>query len=272
MLFRRFFILSYFVFQTTVDASGQAKEKSTHADRAKAIICLTYDDALPSQLDNVIPQLDALNLKGTFFINSIPGSSDQLGHASSSLIRWKAASARGHELGNHTLFHPCPQNLGWEKEVALETYNLDELLAEVQTMHRYLNAITGDKKTRSFAYPCNITTLDGTDYSGALRKLGIVSYARVGGDQHSMITDFKNINPLQVPSWHVMEGTSEDALIAFVESVIQSKGLGVFQFHGVGGPLFEVSAEAHKKLLTFLHENANRVRVLTFSDALREIQ
>ncbi|MBT1707917.1 polysaccharide deacetylase family protein [Fulvivirgaceae bacterium PWU5] len=237
-----------------------------------AIICLTYDDALPSQLENVIPQLNALHLKATFFINSIPGSSDQLGHGSPSLIAWKAAAAQGHELANHTLFHPCPQKLGWEKDVSLETYTLDMLLSEIKTMHAYLDAITGKKKKRSFAYPCNETALNGVDYTAALRKLGVVSYGRTGGDQQSIITDVNHTDDLKMPSWHVMEGTSGEAMIAFVEKTMQSNGLGIFQFHDVGGALFNVSKEAHQKLLDYLHDNAHRVRVLTFSDAVAEMK
>lgn len=235
------------------------------------MICLTYDDALPSQLKNVIPQLDARNLKATFFINSIPGSSDQLGHGSPALIGWKAAADYGHELGNHTLFHPCPQKLGWEKEVALETYTVGKLMSEIQTMHAYLDAITGKEERRSFAYPCNETAVDGVDYTAALRKLGIISYGRVGGDQHSIITDFKHADELKLPSWHVMQETSGEAMIAFVEKVIQLNGLGIFQFHDVDGSLFNISNNAHKKLLDYLHANAHRVRVLTFSEAGAEI-
>lgn len=237
-----------------------------------AIICLTYDDALPSQLQNVIPQLNALNFKATFFLNSIPGSSDQLGHASPSLIHWKTAAAQGHELANHTLFHPCPQKLGWEKEVALETYTVEKLMLEIRVMHTYLDALTGKEQKRAFAYPCNETAIGGTDYTTTLQALGIVSYARVGGDQHSVIKDFKHADKFKLPSWHVMEGTAGEALIAFVESTIQSNGLGIFQFHDVDGSLFNISKDAHQNLLNYLHANAHRVRVLTFSQAAAEIK
>jgi peptidoglycan/xylan/chitin deacetylase (PgdA/CDA1 family) len=257
--------------QLSTTAVAQIPSSATEKAPA-AMICLTYDDALPSQLKNVIPQLNALKLKATFFINSIPGSSDQLGHGSPSLIAWKAAAAEGHELANHTLFHPCPQKLGWEKDVSLETYTLEMLLSEIKTMHAYLDAITGKKEKRSFAYPCNETALNGVDYTAALRKLGIVSYGRAGGDQQSIITDVKHTDDLKMPSWHVLEGTSGEAMIAFVEKTIRSNGLGIFQFHDVGGALFNVSREAHQNLLDYLHDNAHRVRVLTFSDAVTEMK
>ena len=48
---------------------------SAFAQKTKAIICLTYDDGLETQLANVIPQLDSAGFKATFFLNSIQGSS-----------------------------------------------------------------------------------------------------------------------------------------------------------------------------------------------------
>ena len=35
---------------------------------AKAAVSLAYDDALPSQLDTAIPQLNAAGLKGSFYL------------------------------------------------------------------------------------------------------------------------------------------------------------------------------------------------------------
>ena len=29
---------------------------------------------------------------------------------------------------NHTLFHPCPEKIGWQKELAIESYTIDKLL------------------------------------------------------------------------------------------------------------------------------------------------
>jgi peptidoglycan-N-acetylglucosamine deacetylase len=263
-------ILGLMAMQISLDTFCQAPLKNKGVPAA--IICLTYDDALPSQLDNVIPQLNALNLKATFFVNSLAGSSNQIGHASPSLVRWKAASIQGHELGNHTLFHPCPERLGWEKEVALETYDLERLMSEIRTMHTYLDIITGKKSKRAYAYPCNETSIGGVDYAAVLRELGIISYGRSGGDAYNNISNGKDLDGLKVPSWHVMEGTTGAALIEFVERTIRSNGLGIFQFHDIGGLLFNVSEEAHQDLLNYLSANADRVRVMTFSDAVAEMK
>jgi len=44
-------------------------------------------------------------------------------------------------------------------------------------------------------------------------------------------------------------------LIAYVERVRAAGGLGVLQFHGVGGDYLEVSAQAHQQLLDHLKRN-----------------
>src|ERR1041385_8393947 len=58
---------------------------------AKAAVVLTYDDALPSQLDHAVPVLDAAGFKATFFLANVKLAD---------VARWHAAAAEGHELGN----------------------------------------------------------------------------------------------------------------------------------------------------------------------------
>src|SRR5215218_9254561 len=82
-------------------ANAAAADFAWPAKGKKAAIVLTYDDALRSQLDFAVPQLDAANLRGTFFLDADISPDD--------MLRWRKVAARGHELGNHALFHPCPR-------------------------------------------------------------------------------------------------------------------------------------------------------------------
>ena len=255
---RRLLLLTVLIL-TFVASNGQLR---------KAIICLTYDDALESQLTNAIPQLDSNGFKATFFINSIPGSSEIFAQGSSSFLNWRKAAANGHELANHTLFHPCPEKLGWQKDIALETYTLDQLLAEIETATVYLSQIDHKTEKRSFAFPCNNTIVRGIDYSKKLKERNMVAFARAGGDKSSILPDLKKIDPMQVPSWHVMESTTAEELIAFAEAVKKVKGMGVYQFHGIGGPLFTISKETHRQFLHYLKTNENDFQIMTFSDAM----
>ncbi|WP_276371912.1 polysaccharide deacetylase family protein [Chryseolinea sp. H1M3-3] len=238
----------------------------------KAIICLTYDDALDSQLSIAIPQLDSTGLKGTFFLNSIQGTSGILGKGSPAFYGWRKAAQNGHELANHTLFHSCPEKFGWKKEEAIESYNVEKILKEIEVMNLYLEQIDQKTGQRSFAFPCNNVTVNGVDYSTKLKELHLINYARGGGDKLSVVADLDKMNMMQVPSWHVQEGTGLNDLIEFAEKVKAVNGLGVFQFHGIGGPLFKISSETHRGFLKYLKDHENDYLVSTFADAMAIIQ
>jgi peptidoglycan/xylan/chitin deacetylase (PgdA/CDA1 family) len=238
----------------------------------KAIICLTYDDALDSHLSIAIPQLDAVGLKGTFFLNSLQGTSGILGKGSPEFYGWRKASQNGHELGNHTFFHPCPEKFGWQKEVAIESYNVEQILREIEVMNLYLNQIDHKNTSRTFAFPCNIVSVAGIDYSKKLKELHLASFARAGGDKLSIVTDISKIDKMQVPSWHVQEGTTLKELIDFAEMAKKSNGLGIFQFHGVGGPLFKISSETHRDFLKYLLDNDKYYFVTTFTIAMEMVE
>ena len=78
-----------------------AESKFAWPEGHRAAVSLTYDDAIAaSDLDVAIPHLDRARLRATFFL---------MGKAMSvaDVPRWRAAAASGHELGNHTVNHPC---------------------------------------------------------------------------------------------------------------------------------------------------------------------
>lgn len=89
--------------------------------------------------------------------------------------------------------------------------------------------------------------------------MGIITYARGCGDSTSIITDFKNLNPIKVPSWHVWTGTTLNELIAFAEKVKKVGEMGVYQFHGVDEQIFQISKETHKALFRIFKETSRRL-------------
>jgi peptidoglycan-N-acetylglucosamine deacetylase len=253
----------------TLCADADTLFAQTMKNRAKTIICLTYDDGLPSHLKTVIPQLDSFGFKATFFLNAIQGSSDQLGVPSPALIGWKKAAASGHELGNHTLFHPCPQRLGWNSDIAIESYTTARLIEEIRAADAMLKLIDNKQGPRSFAFPCNNTRVEGREYITALKETGLIWCAREGGDSTSLQTG-KSIDPLKIPSWLVEEGTSLQSLIAFAERARTSGVMAVYQFHGIGGEFFKVSPDTHRAFLEYLENHKDDYMLLTISDAMKQ--
>ncbi|AHJ95335.1 polysaccharide deacetylase family protein [Hymenobacter swuensis] len=244
-------------------------QSSRTPDARRALICLTYDDGLPSHLATVLPQLDSAGLQATFFLNAIQGASTVIGESSPAVVGWTQAARRGHELANHTLFHACPEQLGWTKPFATDGYTVERMVSEIKAENALLALLDPGRKTRAFAYPCNNFLIGRIDYRPLIQQQGLVSYARGGGDRTSFATYFRAVNPMQVPSWMVEEGTALPELIAFAERVKKAGGLGVYQFHGVGGKFFRISAATHRAFLAYLRAHADEYQVVTFSDALR---
>jgi len=234
-----------------------AQPKIAWPHHKKAVIVLTYDDGIQSQLDNAVPLLDSLHLKATFFLIG-----DALDY--NTIPEWRAVAKKGYELGNHTMYHPCMDK---DNPVGSQSYTPATILREIGTTNYFLFALDG-KTTHSYAYPCTETSVGGKYYVDSLRKSGAVNYARVGGDQESaVITNFKDLDPLLIPSYGVEQGSSGDQLIAFVKKVEQSGGMGVFMFHGIGRDWIITSVEAHKQLLEYLAHDKN-IWVATFSEAM----
>ncbi len=129
---------------------GKGQQASLGTDRLwprgkRAGLSLTFDDARPSQVDRAAPILDRYGIRATFY--ALP-----------SMLRyrlqgWKAALAAGHELGNHTVSHPCSCNYPFSRANALEDYTLERLEQELIRANQELEAFTGRRPT-SFAYPC----------------------------------------------------------------------------------------------------------------------
>lgn len=67
-------------------------------------ISFTYDDGRPSQLTNLIPQLDQLDVKVTFFL------AGSIYNFNSNQSQWAAQAKKGHELANHTADHSTPNS------------------------------------------------------------------------------------------------------------------------------------------------------------------
>jgi peptidoglycan-N-acetylglucosamine deacetylase len=225
-----------------------------------AAIVLTYDDALASQLDIAIPQLDAARLKATFFL------SGRL--TPPALKRWRRAHRRGHELGNHSVNHPCPRAmLPDRQDHHADDYTIERMLDEIAAMNMTLSAIDG-VDSRTFSVPCSQMLVGGKDYTSDLRHSRLVKYARTGGDAwNSVVTQPARLDVFQVPSYGPVDKPGAPALIAYVERVRAARGLGVMQFHGVGGDYLEVTAEAHAALLNHLRQSPD-IWVGTFQEVM----
>jgi peptidoglycan-N-acetylglucosamine deacetylase len=250
-----FFALAAFLAATPAIASGF----DWPAGR-KAAIVLTYDDALTSQLDIAAPQLDAAGLRGTFFLNGVFAPAD--------VARWRRLSAEGHELGNHSMFHPCPRAaFAMEPQYGSEIYSITGMLREIGAMNTLLFAIDGHER-RTYSVPCSITLAGGVDYTDALRASGLIRFVRSGVPRDAVVSGPAALDPFRVPSRSFPESATAADLIAYVQDVQRSGGMGVFMFHGVGGDYLQVSAEAHLGLVRYLQAHRSEIWVAPFQEVM----
>ena len=125
----------------------------------KIALSLTFDDARLSQIDTGIPLLDKYDVKATFYIS--PGSMLQRTDG------WKKAVSNAHDIGNHSLYHPCSGNFTWSRDKALEEYSLQKMKTELDSAGRLIKETLG-VNSLSFAYPCGQTFIG--------RGTGVQSY------------------------------------------------------------------------------------------------
>ena len=114
----------------------------------RAALSLTFDDARPSQIDAGLPILDRHRVRATFYVSFT--------NLERRLEAWKAAAAAGHEIGNHTVSHPCSANFRWSRNNGLEEFTLPRMERELTDAGDRIEQLLGMRPT-TFAYPCGQT-------------------------------------------------------------------------------------------------------------------
>lgn len=108
-------------------------------------LSLTFDDGRYSQVEGGTALLDEFGTKATFYV--VPSAVEQR------LEGWKKAVASGHEIGNHSLNHPCSGNFPWARQKALENYTTKQMKEELAEANKKIQQLLG-VNAKHFAYPC----------------------------------------------------------------------------------------------------------------------
>jgi peptidoglycan/xylan/chitin deacetylase (PgdA/CDA1 family) len=251
-----------FVLLSALRSIGQTAELPWN--QKQCAVVLTYDDAIDVDLDNVLPALDSLGLKATFYLI---GSSPVV---EKRLPEWRTAASHGHELGNHSLFHPCdgskPGRSWVSPEHDLHTYTIGRADDEIRITNVMLQAIDG-KTTRTFASPCGEFNIRDSSYYPGIRK----DFAGARGVASKMETLGK-INLDNIGAFG-MDGQSGAQMIDLVKEAMKTHSLLVFLFHGVGGGHnINVGLAGHSQLLHFLKANESKIWIAPMVDVATYIR
>lgn len=114
---------------------------------SRVAVSLSFDDARLSQIDRGLDLLNQHHVKATFFVTS--------SNIAPRLEGWKKAVAEGHEIGNHSVSHPCTGNYAFSRHNALEDYTLQMMTAQLDGANAEIERLLG-VKPRTFAYPCGL--------------------------------------------------------------------------------------------------------------------
>ncbi len=219
----------------------------------KCAVVLTYDDAIDQHLDNAAPMLDSLGLKATFYLTAFSQSMQ------TRLNDWKKLPLKGHELGNHTLFHPCIGNMPGREWVSktndMNTYTVKRMENEIRMTNLFLQSL--DEKTkRTFAFTCGDMKIADSAFINGMKE-DFVAARAVRNEMHKINeVDLYNVD------CYMVNNQSFEEMKAWVDQAIQTNSLLVILFHGVGGGNgLDVSIVNHRKILSYIKQKENDIYV-----------
>ena len=140
--------LTYLVTLLVIPLVSFSQSQFSWPEGKKMAISLTWDDGRSSQVEVGTPILDQYGIRATFYV--VPSALER------SLEGWKQAVANGHEIGNHSMTHPCSGNFLWAREKALEEMDLVDIDEQLDNANAEIKELLGVVPTE-FAYPCGQT-------------------------------------------------------------------------------------------------------------------
>lgn len=242
-----------------------ARLRSFWPEGCEGAVSLTFDDAARTHRETAIPLLDRYGLTGTFYVPT--GSDGWLDH----IPTWQAAAKRGHEIGNHSVCHPCSQNFAFiGPDRAIEGYTIERYETEVVEASRHIREAIPEQRAHSYCYPCYHSWVG----SGATRQSIVPVIARhfpAGRGGGEAPNHPEKCELAYLWAWAV-ENVSGEAMVRYVETAAQQGRWAILCFHGVGGDHLSVTSEAFETLLRHLADHRVRIWTGTLVDvALRVI-
>jgi peptidoglycan/xylan/chitin deacetylase (PgdA/CDA1 family) len=228
-----------------------------------AAISLTYDDGMPDAFKNVIPVLDSVGFKATFYLPT------GWKHVREHVDQWRAAHLAGHEIANHTVNHPCYDKYWQSKDLDLKYYTPERIWNEVHDADKWLDENIGHDPDRTFGNPCGSILIGDPGRSEPYDKAIRARYSagRTGGrDPNDPFT--QDLYRIQCFTFLV---ETENTMIAYAERARAVRGWGVPAYHSLGGPNNNTSPEAHQVFIDYLARNRDVYWVAPVKEVVKYI-
>lgn len=229
-------------------------------------VSLTYDDGLPIHTTHVGPLLQQQGLRATFYP---PTLSDLRQHPD----RWRDLAAAGHELGNHTVFHPCRrtpvEQFSWLEDCYdLCSYSPARLRAELDVANFALTLIDGQTERTYGNTCCDVTIGYGPTEQPIEPILADVFVAARGGLTNRIAQPSDPLNLLNVGCLQA-DGRSLSELRDIMDNARARGGWAVFMIHGIGAEThgLHLDRDIHQHFIEWLAEQRQTI----WTAPLREI-
>ena len=211
------------------------KQAAWFPNGARAALSVTFDDARPSQLDHGIHTLDRHGVRATFYV--LPR------RAAERADDWRRVLATGHEIGNHTMTHPCSANHDSSRDNPLESFTIERVERDILAADDEIRARFG-VRPRTFAYPCGQTAVGRGEQKASYVPVVARNFVAGRGYRSETANDPAVCDLALVDAFHA-DGMRADELLALVERTVEQQRWAVLVCHEVGepGPLGIATAE-----------------------------
>lgn len=228
-------------------------------------VSLTFDDGTQNHLEKVIPALDARDLKGTFYLFPEEENWREV------YAPWKEVAAAGHEIGNHSLSHPCSNNL-FATRGGLEDMNLEEIEKDILAAQERLDEIAPHQEEWTFAYPCYNTFVGvGTSRRSYVPVVAKHFLAGRASGEHGF-GNRPDLIDLSCICATGVERMSASEMIGIVEELTGKNHWVVLVFHEIDGQRLTVASHDFHLLLDHLARRKDSILTAPVVDVAQKIR
>lgn len=235
--------------------------KTEWPEKCRAAVTLSYDDALTSHREVIAPLLERHGLRATFYVHITAQDFMQ------NTVAWADLAQRGHELGNHTIFHPGRNNDNINPAWDLTNYSAARWREEVRVANWILSQVDG-QTTRTFGNTCFDNLIGQDGFLRQIEDLAPELFVAARGELVDTIPSPRNCKLFNIGTI-CGDGHSFGSLRDLISEAIREHAWLILTFHGVtkAEHIMHLPESDHALLIEWLARN----RGVVFSAPLRDV-
>lgn len=244
-------------------AHAGAQQRFAWPQGKHVAVSLSFDDARASQVTRGLDVFAKHKARVTFYVN--PRSMER------QLEGWKRAAREGHEIGNHSLTHPCSGNFAFARSRALEEFTPARFGEDLDEGKRLIESMLGVKVT-TFAYPCGSKFVGRGVNTQSTVPLVAQRYLAGRGFRDEAANDPTFVDLAQVLGVE-SDGMSFEQMKAAVDRARAGNGWLVLAGHEIGEPGNQTTqAAVLDQFLAYAADPANGIWLDTVEKVARYVQ